>query len=235
MRNDFAVFIITHGRAEKQLSYESIRRCGYTGKIYLVIDDMDEQAEKYKTLYGDEVIIFEKEKYWLCTDTANNQKVMSVCVYARNACFDIAEKLGLRFFCVLDDDITGFGFKMLVGGKLTSMKARKLDTVLQDLIGIIEKTDVKSLGMCAEGWFAGGAQNEIVRAGLKDAICSVFIHATCKRIEYVGTTFEDIVTHMLERQKGAAMFSVSNIYYTSKPVGSNEGGVKRHTPYQMII
>ena len=62
MRNDFAVFILTHGRADNVVTVPAIKKAGYTGKIYFIIDDEDEQAEEYKKNFGaDRVIIFDKQ------------------------------------------------------------------------------------------------------------------------------------------------------------------------------
>lgn len=33
MRDDFCAFILTHGRPDKVLTYRTLRRAGYTGKI----------------------------------------------------------------------------------------------------------------------------------------------------------------------------------------------------------
>jgi hypothetical protein len=40
LRNDFCVFILTHGRADRVYTYKTIRNQGYTGPIYLVIEIM---------------------------------------------------------------------------------------------------------------------------------------------------------------------------------------------------
>ena len=40
-KEDFAAFILTHGRPDRVLTYKKIRDCGYTGKIYLIVDDLD--------------------------------------------------------------------------------------------------------------------------------------------------------------------------------------------------
>ncbi|EFC6976332.1 hypothetical protein DFZ72_21860 [Escherichia coli] len=39
MRDDFCAFILTHGRPDKVLTYRTLRRAGYTGKIFIVVDD----------------------------------------------------------------------------------------------------------------------------------------------------------------------------------------------------
>ena len=41
MRNDFVVFILSHGRANSLVTVDSLNRCGYTGKWYIILDDED--------------------------------------------------------------------------------------------------------------------------------------------------------------------------------------------------
>ena len=73
MRNDFAVFILTHGRADNVVTVPAIKKAGYTGKIYFIIDDEDEQAEEYKKNFGaDRVIIFDKQAAYDRADTMDN-------------------------------------------------------------------------------------------------------------------------------------------------------------------
>ncbi len=49
---DFAVFIMVHGRPEKMWTYHTLRKCGYTGKIFLIADSLDETRHRYKEIYG---------------------------------------------------------------------------------------------------------------------------------------------------------------------------------------
>lgn len=70
MRNDFAVFILTHGRADNVVTVPAIKKAGYTGKIYFIIDDEDDQAEEYKKNFGaDQVIVFNKQEAYDREDT----------------------------------------------------------------------------------------------------------------------------------------------------------------------
>ena len=48
MRNDFAVFILTHGRADEMVTIKALKKGHYTGKIYLILDDEDEQVNRYR-------------------------------------------------------------------------------------------------------------------------------------------------------------------------------------------
>ena len=105
MRSDFAVFILTHGRADNVVTVPAIKKAGYTGKIYFIIDDEDEQAEEYKKNFGaDRVIIFDKQAAYDRADTMDNFNDHRAIIYARNECWRIAEELGLKYFLMLDDD-----------------------------------------------------------------------------------------------------------------------------------
>jgi len=52
MRNDFCIFILTHGRPDRVHSYDSLIKAGYTGKVYIVIDDEDKTAAEYRKKFG---------------------------------------------------------------------------------------------------------------------------------------------------------------------------------------
>ncbi|MBW9534953.1 hypothetical protein FHA53_19970 [Escherichia coli] len=52
MRDDFCAFILTHGRPDKVLTYRTLRRAGYTGKIFIVVDDEDKTRNQYMAEFG---------------------------------------------------------------------------------------------------------------------------------------------------------------------------------------
>jgi len=62
MINNFCAFILTHGRPDNVKTYATLRKHGYTGKIYLIIDNEDKTAKQYYKKYGNEVIMFDKLK-----------------------------------------------------------------------------------------------------------------------------------------------------------------------------
>jgi lambda family phage minor tail protein L len=60
MRDDFCAFILTHGRPDKVLTYRTLRRAGYTGKIFIVVDDEDKTRNQYMAEFGEQVLVFSK-------------------------------------------------------------------------------------------------------------------------------------------------------------------------------
>lgn len=114
MRDDFAVFILTHGRADNVITLRSLKEANYTGKYYLVVDNQDSDVDKYISKYGkDKVIVFDKKDVASRTDTGDNFGEMSAVIFARNACFEIAKELELKYFLELDDDYTCFRIGLL--------------------------------------------------------------------------------------------------------------------------
>jgi hypothetical protein len=56
MENNFAVFILTHGRPDNVKTYTTLRKCGYTGKVYFIVDNEDKHIEAYQKNYGIEYV-----------------------------------------------------------------------------------------------------------------------------------------------------------------------------------
>lgn len=139
MRNDFAVFILTHGRADNVVTVPAIKKAGYTGKIYFIIDDEDEQAEEYKKNFGaDRVIIFDKQAAYDRADTMDNFNDHRAIIYARNECWRIAEELGLKYFLMLDDDYKSIDYRYEEDGKLKYKPSHDFDRVFEDMIQFLE-------------------------------------------------------------------------------------------------
>jgi hypothetical protein len=44
-KTKFAIFILTHGRPHDVVTFQTLRDCGYTGKIVIVIDNEDKTAD----------------------------------------------------------------------------------------------------------------------------------------------------------------------------------------------
>ena len=104
MRNDFCIFILSNRRPTNIKTLDTLEKCGYTGKWYIVIDDEDPTGEQYKKTFGDRVLVFSKAKVAEITDSCDTSKDRRTPLWARNACWDLAKQVNCRFFCQLDDD-----------------------------------------------------------------------------------------------------------------------------------
>ena len=100
---DFAVFILTHGRPDNVKTFITLKKCGYTGPIYFIIDNEDKTIDKYIRNFGiEQVKIFDKKYYADRVDEGNNFDERRTITHARNACFDIAREIGVTYFIQLE-------------------------------------------------------------------------------------------------------------------------------------
>ena len=115
---DFAVFILSHGRADTISTYKALRDGGYTGRTYVVIDNEDDQEELYRQKFGDDIIQFDKRDYLEKTDLGDLDTDRRIGVFARNFIQDEAKRLGYKFHLQLDDDVHGFGYRFVQEGMI---------------------------------------------------------------------------------------------------------------------
>ena len=101
---DFAVFIMVHGRPDKMWTLKTLRKQGYTGKVFLVGDNLDTTINEYKTKYGDELIVFDKIKASKNVDSGDNTGDMRSTLFAVNTIFDIAKEKKIKHFFIMCDD-----------------------------------------------------------------------------------------------------------------------------------
>lgn len=108
--SDFAYFILTFGRPDKQLTYKTLKRLNVKNDIYFICSDDDPTLNEYKAKYGDFVKVFNKEQAVKeCNiDLMDNFGKKSAIIFARCYCFKIAQELGIKNFIQLDDDYMGF-------------------------------------------------------------------------------------------------------------------------------
>ena len=93
MRSDFCAFILSHGRSDNVKTYGLLRKLGYTGPIYIVVDNEDATIDKYVEKFGEYVVVFNKPFISNTFDTCDNQDNRKAIVYARNACLILPKNL----------------------------------------------------------------------------------------------------------------------------------------------
>ena len=155
---ELAVFILTYGRPNNVKTYKTLNRFGYTGKKYLICSTDDKTLGEYKSKYKKEVVVFNKQDVKNTFDIGDNFNDERVVVYARNACFDIAKKLGIKYFLVLDDDYTDFSYRF--NNDLQYHKGRGYIKNIQEIFNAIlnyyKSIPAKSIALSQNGDWIGG-------------------------------------------------------------------------------
>lgn len=225
---DFAVFILTHGRPDNVMTYNTLKKSGYTGNIYIVIDNEDKSAEKYYENFGDKVIMFDKKEIAKTFDEADNFEDRRAIVYARNACFNIAKDLSIKYFIQLDDDYTKFDYRINSKGNYPSghFKIKKIDKVLDIMLEFYKTIPAKTIAMSQGGDFIGGSQNSnATNPKLKRKCMNSFICSTERPFKFNGRINEDVNTYTRNASVGDIFLTVPIISLTQGQTQSNDGGM----------
>lgn len=226
MRHDsFAVFILSHGRPDRVRTLQSLLRGGYSGRWYIVIDNEDAAAGEYRKKYGQHIVMFDKLAVSRTFDTADNFQDRRTVVYARNACFDIAEQMGLEYFVQLDDDYNTFMYRFIQGGKLKGVQIKQLDRVFDAMLDFLDNSGALTVAMAQGGDLIGGIHSNNFNKGLLRKAMNTFFCRTDRKFKFLGRINEDVNTYVKVGGLGELFFTVSAICMTQEQTQSNSGGM----------
>lgn len=234
---DFAIFILSHGRPDRVDTYKSLKTQGYTGAIYILIDNEDECAPEYERRYGDRVIVFDKAAAATWVDVGDNFPEMDVVVFARNACFQVARNLGLTCFMELDDDYTSFVYKTDNHFNLFhERKIRNLDPIIGSMLEFYKSISAKSIAMAQCGDYIGGVKSNIHRSlNQRRKAMNSFFCSVDRPFPFAGRVNEDVTAYTWFQSMGGWFLTFPLIALHQRRTQSNEGGLTdeylRHGTY----
>ena len=222
MREDFCAFILTHGRPDRVHTYNTLKRAGYTGKVYIVIDDEDKTADEYRKRYGDNVLQFCKAEVAARIDEGDNFNDRRAIIYARNACWDLARLVGCRYFIQLDDDYSHFNSRFRSSGKpCTAMIRKTCDAFLTALLEFYESIPAASLAMAQGGDYIGGGTQDKRRLSRK--CMNTFFCDTERPFQFFGRINEDVNTYTCGGRMGW-LFLTAVPAFVNQAVTQTQGG-----------
>lgn len=224
--NDFAVFILTHGRPDEVITFDTLKKQGYTGRIYIVIDNEDNTADRYSCKFGPEnVVMFDKKAISKTFDEADNFNNRKTIIYARNACFNIAKNLGIKYFLELDDDYTAFDFRLFID-KAIVKPVKNLDTLFENILKYYKSISALSICMAQGGDFIGGIDNgkELYRFSKRKAM-NTFFCSTDRPFKFSGRINEDVNTYTWYQSKGNLFLTIPYCSITQKQTQKTKGGM----------
>lgn len=225
--NNYAIFILSHGRPDNVITYRTLRKQGYTGKIFIICDDEDKTLNQYKEKYGPEVIVFSKSNYEDKFDKMDNFSGNKVIVYARNACYDIARTLGLDYFFEYEDDYTQFRYRKIDGDILRGIQVTNLDQILKSMINCLNETKSCTIAFAQAGDFIGGA-GSVYSNSYKRKAMNTFVFKVNKDpkndLIFIGRMNDDVNTYLSQGKIGKLFFQITDVAIVQKLTQSNKGG-----------
>lgn len=203
---DFAIFILSHGRADTISTYKALRDGGYTGRTYVVIDNEDDQEELYRQKFGDDIIQFDKRDYLEKTDLGDLDTDRRIGVFARNFIQDEAKRLGYKFHLQLDDDVHGFTYRFAQGKVLRALHCSHLDEVFSGMVEYMKETPITSLSFALSAYNMGGVDGSIKEGMTRKTMTTFLMRAD--DIQYFHMRMnDDITTSLINGMRGKLYFS----------------------------
>lgn len=219
MRSDFCAFILTHGRPNRVKTYDLLRKLGYTGPIYLIVDNEDASISEYYARFGDEVFVFNKRFHESENDFVDNFDKQNQVINARNRLWDIAKELGYKYFIELDDDYYYFGHKE---ADESSCYIYDLDRMFTILVEYLENTSITSIAFAQGGDHIGGYDGKIK---CKRKVMNSFICCVDRPFKFIGRINEDTTMYVRLGGLGKIFLTIMNIKLDQVDTQQNKGGL----------
>lgn len=231
-RDEFCVLILSHGRPTNVVTVNTLKRFGYTGAWFIVLDSFDPTIEEYKEAFGeDRIVVFNKDAYMTpdVTDAMDNFKFHKSIVYARQASPDIAEGLGYRYFAEFEDDYDSIRWRMNeeieYSSKMLSDAHRTLDGVFDIMLDyLIETPQLTSICMAQSGDYIGGGGSRMIQEQSRRKAMNSWIIDTQRPFDFSGTMNDDVNAYTTLATRGVLFLTTGFIALNQKTTQSNASG-----------
>ncbi len=161
-------------------------------------------------------------------DEGNNFDERRTITHARNACFGIAEKLGIKYFMQLDDDYDKFIFR-INHHKVYPQKRykirRNLDKTFALLLEFYKSIPAASIAISQGGDWIGGEESDMATYKAKRKSMNSFICSTERPFKFVGAMNEDVNTYTTLGSRGELFFTIPFVSLDQAPTQSQAGGI----------
>lgn len=221
----FAVFILTHGRPDNVITAKTLQKCGYTGKLFFIVDNEDKTVDRYIENFGRErVMVFRKKEVADACDEGNNFDERRTILMARNACFDIAKAIGVTHFLQLDDDYSDFRYKF--PGTVGLKMPKQIDHLFADFIAFYKASGAMSVACSQMGDFIGGIDNGVSMYRFSKRKCmNSFFCSTERPFKFIGAMNEDVNTYTTLGARGNLFITIPPLGINQKTTQSQKGGI----------
>lgn len=221
----FAILIISHGRPNKVRCVDALRKVGYTGNYYIIIDNEDSTANQYYELYGNKVIMFDKSSLDGTFDIMDNFEGRAVPVFARNVLYDIAEKLNLEYFLELEDDTLNFVHRYVEDNKLRSTNIYSFDDIINAVLDWLSTTNIDTVAFIQAGDLLGGYDRKLWQSKVVRKAMQTFFFKVNNPIYFQGRFNDDVNMYLQCGKIGKLVLSIRDVVLITEETQKVSGGI----------
>lgn len=225
IEKDFAVFILSHGRAKEIKTVNMLKRYNYTHAWYVVIDNEDDQADEYYRLFGEHVLMFDKKAEAELTDCGDLDNDRRVGVFARNKIQKLAAEMGYKYHLQLDDDFNRLDFRYPDGKRLACKACDNLDALFYYMGQFLDKTKVKWLSFGLSSDYLGGLKNDKYPRGVIPKTMGSFFMRADNPAQFSMRMNDDITTCIMNNIRGELVYTILYVQVQTPPTQHMKGGM----------
>lgn len=155
-----------------------------------------------------------------------NRKEYRASVYARNACFEIARKLGIRWMFMCDDDISNFRYRLLRGNKLKGYNIKNIEWLFDEMRNIMEIGNIGIFGFSQAGAFVGGPNKNYLK-GHQRKVAQAMMFDVNNPVYFRGIFYEDMLASLDCGNCGRIAISTMLVLVQSPKQSDNNGGMQK--------
>lgn len=227
MKNyDYITFILCYNRPDMCITLKTLEKCNYIGAYRLIVGDDDPKLLNYIDIFGkDNIYIFNKNDYqWV--DKQDTFCRMNCVVYARNAVFDIAKKLGYKYFVVLDDDYGEIRYRFEKDGSLSSKYCKDANELFNCMFNLLESSNkITCVALAQTGDYIGGLGSALLSGKTVRKIMNTWFCSTEKRFIFTGTINEDTTAYTTLGSRGYLFLTVQHASVNQADTQQLKGGL----------
>ena len=226
VRNDFAILILSHGRANNVRTVPTLKDVGYTGKWYIVLDDEDDQYDEYVKNFGKEhIIVFNKVEVGKTFDIMDNFPGRGVPTFARNVFHKIAKDLGLTYFLELEDDYMCFRQRYDDNGMMRTRYVTNFDLLIEPYLEFLDLSGALCVAFAQTGDFLGGLGSTVWSQQITRKAMNSFFCRVDRPFQFYGRFNDDVNSYVENGKRGYLYFTTRDMCLDQPQTQANAGGI----------
>lgn len=226
VRDDFAIMILSHGRADNVRTVNTLKEVNYTGKWYIIIDDEDNQRDEYIKNFGKEhIIIFNKEEAGKTFDIMDNFSGRGVPTFARNVFHRIAKELGLTYFLELEDDYMCFRQRYEENDSMKTRYVSQFDLLIEPYLEFLDLSGAMCVAFAQTGDFLGGLGSTVWTQQITRKAMNSFFCRVDRPFQFLGRFNDDVNAYVDYGKRGYLFFTTRDMCLDQPQTQANAGGI----------
>ena len=226
VRDDFAILILSHGRANNVRTVPTLKDVGYTGKWYIVLDDEDNQYDEYVKNFGKEhIIVFNKVEVGKTFDIMDNFPGRGVPTFARNVFHKIAKDLGLTYFLELEDDYMCFRQRYDDNGMMRTRYVTNFDLLIEPYLEFLDLSGALCVAFAQTGDFLGGLGSTVWSQQITRKAMNSFFCRVDRPFQFYGRFNDDVNSYVENGKRGYLYFTTRDMCLDQPQTQANAGGI----------